>query len=173
MVSGAERKRFLPRGVRAELVEVFGDAVHIYARSEGAVAACPDCGQLSRHCHSRYQRRLADLPAHGREVRIVLSVRRFRCAVPHCGRKIFAERFPPEVTRPHARRTTRMQGVVGHLGLALGGRPAQALAGRLLLPVSKDTFLRSARAIPRLTGEAPRVIGSTTGRGGVGSATAR
>ena len=32
-----------------------------------------------------------------------------------------------------------------HLGIALGGRPAQALAGRLLLPVSKDTFLRGVR----------------------------
>lgn len=63
----------------------------------------------------------------------------------HCPAKIFAERFPPAVTRPHARRTSRLQGLVRHLGLALGGRPAQALAGRLLLQVSKDTFLRSIR----------------------------
>ena len=40
-----------------------------------------------------------------------------------------------------------------------GGRPAQALAGRLLLPVSKDTFLRSVRAVPDAAVEAPRVIG--------------
>src|SRR5690606_26540526 len=55
-----------------------------------------------------------------------------------CPTKIFAERFPLNVTRPHARRTSRLQGLVRHLGMALGGRPAQALAARLLLPVSKD-----------------------------------
>ncbi len=32
-----------------------------------------------------------------------------------------------------------------HLGLALGGRPGQGFARRLLLPVSKDTLLRVVR----------------------------
>ena len=45
------------------------------------------------------------------------------------------------------------------LGLMLGGRPAQALAERLLLPVSKDTFLRSVRAASRCAPEQLRVIG--------------
>ena len=45
------------------------------------------------------------------------------------------------------------------LGLALGGRPAQALAGRLLLPVSKDTFLRSVRTTVQTARSEPRVIG--------------
>lgn len=76
-----------------------------------------------------------------------------------CPIRIFAERFPPDVTRPHARRTSRLQGLVRHLGLALGGRPAQALATRLLLPVSKDTFLRSIRNTPEAAGRQPRVIG--------------
>ena len=46
-----------------------------------------------------------------------------------------------------------------HLGLALGGRPAQALAGRLLLPVSKDTFLRGVRQTADRLAILPRVIG--------------
>jgi hypothetical protein len=61
------------------------------------------------------------------------------------------------VTQPHARRTSRLQGLVCHLGLALGGRPAQALAERLLLPVSKDTFLRSVRAAAEEIVPEPRV----------------
>ncbi len=68
---------------------------------------------------------------------LVVLVRRFRCRALHCPAGIFAERFLPAVARPHARRTSRLQGLVRHLGLALGGRPAQALAGRLLLPVGK------------------------------------
>ena len=50
-------------------------------------------------------------------------------------------------------------GSVLQLGLMLGGRPAQALAERLLLPVRKDTFLRSVRAASRHAPEQLRVIG--------------
>jgi transposase len=160
MMSRAERERFLPDGLKAEQIEICGSAVVVHARGSSSTSACPRCGQTSRRRHSRYQRRLADLPAHGREVRIVLSVRRFRCSTFQCRTKVFAEQLGPSITVPYARRTSRLQGLVRHLGLALGGRPAQALAGRLLLPVSKDTFLRGARAIPDDTAaEAPRVIG--------------
>jgi hypothetical protein len=87
--------------------------------------------------------RLADLPAHGFDVRLVVQVRRFRCCSGKCCRAIFAERLDPGLTRPYWRRTTRLQGLIRHLALALGGRAAQALGRRLLLSVSKDTFLRS------------------------------
>jgi transposase len=159
-MSRTERERFLPNGLTTERIEVSGTMVVVHARASSATSACPRCGQASGRQHSRYQRRLADLPAYGREVRIVLSVRRFRCRAPSCRTKIFAEQFNPSITRPHARRTSRLQGLVRHLGLALGGRPAQALAGRLSLPVSKDTFLRGARATPdHPAAVAPRVIG--------------
>jgi hypothetical protein len=35
--------------------------------------------------------------------------------------------------------------IVHYLGIALGGRPAAALARRPMLPVSKDTLLRAVR----------------------------
>lgn len=63
------------------------------------------------------------------------------------------------MTYPHARRTSRLQGLVRHIGLALGGRPAQALAARLLLPVSKDTFLRSIRNMTEAPSSDLDVIG--------------
>lgn len=90
---------------------------------------------------------------------LVLQVRRFRCRATRCPARIFAERFSSHVTRPHGRRTSRLQGLVRHLGLALGGRPAQALAGRLLLPVSKDTFLRSVRKASEDLAGSARVVG--------------
>lgn len=74
---------------------------------------------------------------------MVLLARRFRCRALCCLAKNFAERFPPDVTRPRARRTSRLQGLVRHLGLGTRRRPAQALAARFLLPVGKDTLLRS------------------------------
>lgn len=159
MASQFSRRNFLPAGLKANQVELVGNTVRIHSRSAKATAACPRCGTASRHVHSRYRRRPADLPAYGRKVELVLLVRRFRCRAPRCPAKIFAERFPPDVTRPHARRTYRLQGLVRHLGLALGGRPAQALAARLLLPVSKDTFLRSIRDTAETSSSDLRVIG--------------
>lgn len=160
MASWFSRRDLLPAGLKADQVELDGNTIRVHARSSDAAATCPRCGTVSRHVHSRYQRCPADLPAHGRAVELVLLVRRFRCRAKFCPARIFAERFPPAITRPHARRTSRLQILVRHLGLALGGRPAQqALAGRLLLPVSKDTFLRSVRDTVGWDTELPRVIG--------------
>jgi hypothetical protein len=72
---------------------------------------------------------------------------------------IFVERFDPSITQRSGRRTERLEGIVHHIGLALGGRPGQRTARRLVLPVSRDTLLRVVcRRAPRTDG-APRVIG--------------
>ena len=46
-----------------------------------------------------------------------------------------------------------------NLGLALGGRPGQCLARRLLIPVSKDTLLRIVRGQSSRACDPPRVVG--------------
>jgi transposase len=102
---------------------------------------------------------LADLPSQGRLVRIRLWARRFRCAVAECQQTIFTERLEATASRPFARRTTRLEGIVHHVGLALGGRPGQSIARRLLLPVSKDTLLRVVRRNAVRADAAPRVVG--------------
>jgi hypothetical protein len=49
-------------------------------------------------------------------------------------------------------RTARLEAIVHHLGVALGGRPAASLAWRLTLLVSKDARLRVVRrrALPSI-----------------------
>ena len=76
-----------------------------------------------------------------------------------CGRRIFTERFDPGVLAPWGRRTTRLDDLVHHLGLALGGRPAASFARRLMVPASNDTLLRVVRrrGAPRFV--PPAVIG--------------
>jgi transposase len=78
-------------------------------------------------------------------VHLRVRVRRFRCANTACSRRIFGERLADTVAPQAARRTARLEGVVHHLGIALGGRPAASLARRLMLPVSRDTLLRVVR----------------------------
>jgi len=54
-------------------------------RPSGKESRCPSCGQPSRRLHSRYSRRLSDLPWEGIPVRIELRVRRFFCGNKDCG----------------------------------------------------------------------------------------
>ena len=109
------------------------------------MAECPLCGARSRRIHSRYDRQVADLPCAGKQIRLRVITRRFICEVLHCRRRIFAERFGDDVLPTRSRRTARLECIVHHLGIALGGRPAASFARRLMLPVSKDTLLRVVR----------------------------
>lgn len=150
---------FVPPGFRVEQVEIAPERVSLLVSSSAAEAACPSCGQLSRRLQSRYRRRAADLPLGGRRVEMTIMVRRFRCDVVTCGRQVFAERFSPSVLPSFARRTGRLEALVHHLGLALGGRPAASLAHRLSMPVSRDTLLRVVRRRARLRVDPLAVIG--------------
>ncbi len=48
--------------------------------------------------------------------------------------QIFTERLDAQIAVPFGRRTARMEHIIHHLGLALGGRPGHCLAERLSLP---------------------------------------
>jgi transposase len=80
-------------GMSFEQVDDEGDAVRISVRSRRGDAACPGCATVSAAVHSRYQRRLADLPVGGRPVSIVVAVRRFVWNRP---------RWPPNSFRPRS-----------------------------------------------------------------------
>ena len=115
--------------------------------------------------HSCYSRRPADLPLSGRSVRLdghrsPLPLRRGSCRAA-----IFTERFR-EGLAPWARRTARLDCIVHHLGLALGGRPAASFAKRLMLPVSNDTLLRVVRRRASPPTEPQVSSASTIGPGG-------
>jgi transposase len=149
----------VPPGFAVEGAILDGATAVISVHSTATTSVCPSCGGVSQRVHSRYTRRLADLPVAGRPVRLEVIARRFRCEAVLCGRRIFAERFDPNILAPSARRTARLECLVHHLGLALGGRPAAAMARRLMLPVSNDTLLRAVRRRGRAPVVPPNVIG--------------
>ena len=110
-------------------------------------ALCPVCAQPSDHVHSRYRRILADLPISGRQLALILSLRRLFCLNAGCPRHIFCERLPA-LAAAHARSTTRLAHLHRTLGLALGGEPGSRLAAELAVPTSADTILRRVKATP-------------------------
>jgi hypothetical protein len=112
-----------PSGLIVESITESEDAVLVSGRARALARACPLCGTQSSRVHSRYVRTISDLPCAGRRVRLRLVARRFVCEKPSCRRRIFAERFDEGTVAVRCRRTMRLECIVHHLGLALGGRP--------------------------------------------------
>ncbi len=140
-----QRANLAPDGLAVDEVRIVADSVQIRLRSRLRAVSCPDCGRPSERVQSRYIRRPADLPLSGRRVELTVVARRFWCNAVLCGRRIFCEQFGEGVLARYGRRTQRLETIVHHLGLALGGRPAAAFANRLMMPVSNDTLLRVVR----------------------------
>src|SRR6202047_856968 len=123
-----------PGGLAVDGVEVGAAKIIVMARPSTKVATRPECGAVSGRIHSRYKRRLMDLPAHGRVVEINVETRRFRCVGTGCRRRIFVQRLGDAVALPSARRTMRMDGIVHRLGIALGGRERTARFSEYAVP---------------------------------------
>jgi transposase len=69
----------VPDGFEVESAVCDGATTMITVRPKSGKSNCPGCGGGSERIHSRYQRRLADLPLAGRSVGLVVVARRFRC----------------------------------------------------------------------------------------------
>lgn len=96
-------------------------------------APCLVCGGTSTRVHSRYLRKLADLPLAGWPVRLLLHVRKFFCISSICARAIFTERLP-NIAAPWARRTRRLAATQTHVALAVGGAGGARLSHQLAMP---------------------------------------
>ena len=155
------RGTLLPHPDEVELVCLRAEAgvIQVELRANRPCSACPSCGTTSARVHSRYERKLTDLPWEGVPVRILLRARKFFCTNDSCSRGIFAERLPGTAGR-YARRSSRSSEALSWVTLALGGRAGARLARKLGLLASGTTLLRELRRHVRAaTISTPRVVG--------------
>jgi transposase len=113
---------------------------------------------VSARVHSRYSRRLADAAVGGRQVEIVLAVRRFFCLDGCCKCRTFAEQVEGLTVR-YARKTPLLAGVLGSIAVALAGRAGSRLSAGLGVPASRQVMLRLVMAAPDPQAASPRVLG--------------
>ncbi|GHO48640.1 transposase [Ktedonospora formicarum] len=128
-------------------IKISDDVLTITSLSTQACPCCPLCGKPSARIHSRYIRQVADLPCGGRQVRLLVQVRKCFCETPDCIRKIFMERLTPFVNT-FARVTQRLFQIVQVIGLATGGRLGVRVTDRLGIQISRHTILRRIMALP-------------------------
>jgi transposase len=80
MCRNTQKAKLTPGGLAVDCVEIGAAKIIVTARPSTRVGTCPECGAVSGQIHSRYKRRLIDLPAHGRIVEINVETRRFQPA---------------------------------------------------------------------------------------------
>lgn len=132
-------------------VEMGEDVLTITALSTQPYPCCPLCGKPSVRIHSYYMRKVADLPCGGRQVHLLVQVRKCFCDTSDCPRKIFLERLTPFVNA-FARVTQRLFQIVQIIGLATGGRLGVRVTDRLAIQTSRHTILRRIMALPTKPG---------------------
>src|SRR5258708_11666074 len=93
-----------------------------------------------------------------RPIRLIMQVRRFFCKNRTCVQKIFVERLP-DLCRPHAQRTKRLQKALCKLGLKLGGQAGADVGSEHGISGSRDTILRLVRQSEQPAQQEPHVIG--------------
>jgi transposase len=130
-----------------ETVNDSGAGVILDVRLRSGEAVCSRCGRASARVHSRYQRRLVDVPIAGRAVVLRLRVRRFFCHNPDCAARTFVEQ-PVALTGPRSRHTVLLRETLTAIAVALAGRAGARLAARLGMPTSRHTLLRLLRGLP-------------------------
>jgi transposase len=156
-MQGFDVSELVPRGFVVETAAKSDGGFVVAIRAATVFSRCPVCGAVCSRIHSHYRRRLADLPAAGVKIALIVRARRFFCDATNCARRIFTERF--EAVEPRARRTSRLNDVVHCLAIALGGRPAASLSRRLNVDVSNDTLLRMVRRRGPRPFPSPSIVG--------------
>ena len=79
----------LPDGMLIDQVQLTETGLRIAVIATHPTSRCPLCSELSSSIHSRYSRILRDVPCGGRQVQLVLTVRKFFCRNALCPRKVF------------------------------------------------------------------------------------
>jgi transposase len=148
----------LPDGLEVAETSVTGPVLTLSLVATAPAAMCPLCGHISQHIRSSYIRHVADVPSAGRQVQLILRVRKFRCDTRDCPRRVFAERLTPFL-KPWARMTTRLSQAVEAIGLATSGELGTRFAPRLGIVTSPTTILRRTMALPPRRSEQVSLLG--------------
>jgi len=80
-----DRRRLVPPGFSVLSSEITENGVKFVVAPDVSFGSCPCCGSRSKRIQSRYRRRAADLPIAGRNVELIVFVRRFWCEAVLCG----------------------------------------------------------------------------------------
>lgn len=148
----------LPDGLEVAETSITDTVLTLHLVATAKSSACPLCARVATRVRSYYTRLVADAPCAGRQVHLLLRVRKFRCETADCPRQVFTERLAPFL-EPWARMTTRFSKMIEAIGLATCGELGARLAPRLGMRTSPTTILRRTMALPTCPPEQVALLG--------------
>ncbi len=116
------------------------------ARLKAKTAKCPCCSKRSKSVHSSYLRKLTDLSAAGRAVKIILKVRKFRYRNSNCTQTVFSEQHLP-LTQKYSRLTGRTTHYLQRLLVEVSSRKGEYISDLFSIKQSSSTCLRIVKSI--------------------------
>ena len=122
------------------------NSILLSARLKAKTAKCTCCGKKSKSIHSSYMRKLTDLSAAGKSVKIILKVRKFRCRNIQCTQTVFSEQHPP-LTQKYSRLTSRATHYLQKLLVEVSSRKGEYLSSLFSIKRSSSTCLRIVKSI--------------------------
>jgi transposase len=128
-------------------LEIVDNQLIIFAYPKKSRARCPCCNMLSHSVHSRYTRKLLDLPITDTPVSIHLNVRKFYCYNKNCKKKIFSEQPGSEISR-YARMTERVKLRLVNVLVETSCRKGSKLSEIIQTPISPSKALRIIYSLP-------------------------
>jgi transposase len=101
-------------------------------------AICPYCKMESKKVHSRYVRKLQDLPIQGKKVYLLLSTKKYFCNNSDCNYKTFAEGYT--FFAPKAKKTNRLQEEILRVSLSQSSLSAEKYLRESVADISKSSI---------------------------------
>lgn len=141
-----------------ESIDLIDNTLHLYAHSKFSYGVCPYCGHISDRVHSRYFRKMVDLPVLDKGSVIHFYSRKFFCNNNSCIKKTFAEQPGNEVFRYRCR-TRRCEVVVTEHGSKCSSISAMNLLQNMQIPINNSTILRDIHRIKVPDNESVKSIG--------------
>ena len=126
-----ERLRYIYHSTHSKKVEM-------HVESTSIEATCPYCKTVSQKVHSKYIRKLWDLPIQGKKTLLHLHNKKYFCANKSCGHKTFAEQFA--FYEPNAVRTNRLHDEILRISITQSSVSAAKYLRESVTEVGKSTI---------------------------------
>ena len=133
-----ELVRMLSSEIKYITHEINEDTIAIYVKSKRKEAQCPYCGKVSDKVHSKYIRKLQDLPIQRKKVKLHIERNKYFCKNKECIKGTFAERF--DFFDDKATKTNRLQDEILRVSLTQSSVSASKYLKSSVADVGKSTI---------------------------------
>ncbi len=130
--------------VRYILVEP--EAIHTVVHVRPAPGRCPSCGHTATRRHSRYARKVHDLPMMERTVTLTVVLNKWHCDDSACPRRVFSDRL--DWLAVSGRYTARLEALIRQIAFSNSCLTAERLCRKMHIPISHDAILARIRKEP-------------------------